>query len=109
MGLMPGSVKAAIKGKLERTGRFCLEISEALELVFDYEESRRSATNFVADHGICEAGSTPMEEAPAQEVSSACSYRVHQSTKPIKIFSPHSEFALCFHFSLYLFTFIPPI
>lgn len=71
MGLTPGSVKAALKGRLERTGRFCLEVSEALELVFDYEENRRSTRGFVADSGLREAGTTPMETTSVQEVSSA--------------------------------------
>lgn len=68
MGLTPGSVKAALKGKLERMGRFCMEVSEALELVFDYEENRRSNA-IVADSGPRDGGATPMEEAPALEVS----------------------------------------
>lgn len=72
MGLTPGSVKAALRGRLERTGRFCLEVSEALELVFDYEENKRSSRGFVADCGLREASTTQrMETAPVQEVSSA--------------------------------------
>ncbi|XP_050693069.1 baculoviral IAP repeat-containing protein 2-like [Eriocheir sinensis] len=69
MGLTPGSVKAALKGRLERTGRFCLEVSEALELVFDYEENKRSTRGFVADSGLREAATTPMETTSVQEAA----------------------------------------
>lgn len=62
-------MKAALRGKLERTGRFCMEVSEALQLVFDYEEKRRGTANMVADSGMREDGATPMDEAPVQEVS----------------------------------------
>lgn len=46
-----------------------MEVSEALELVFDYEENRRGNADMVADSGLQEDRATPMEEAPPQEVS----------------------------------------
>lgn len=63
MGLLPSSVKAALKAKLERTGRFCLEVTEALEVVFDYDESRRNTRS-----GLQRDGIVPMEDAPTPEV-----------------------------------------
>lgn len=63
MGLLASSVKAALKDKLERTGRFCLEVTEALELVFDYDENRRNAST----SGLQRDGVVPMESAPVPE------------------------------------------
>lgn len=66
MGLLPSSVKAALKAKLERTGRFCLEVTEALEVVFDYDESRRSSRA-----GLQRDCAVPMEDVPTPEVGPA--------------------------------------
>ncbi|KAG0717151.1 Baculoviral IAP repeat-containing protein 7-A [Chionoecetes opilio] len=64
MGLQPSSVKAGLKAKLEKTGRFCLEVTEALEVVFDYDESRRSAACIVAESSLVRDGVVAMEVAP---------------------------------------------
>lgn len=65
MGLLPSSVKAALKDKLERTGRFCLEVTEALEIVFDYDENRRSAsTSRMERDGVVSTEAAPEPETP---------------------------------------------
>lgn len=47
-----------------------MEVSKALELVYDYEENRRGSTStMVADSSIREEGVTPMAEPSLPEVS----------------------------------------
>lgn len=53
MGLSQVSVKEALKLRLEARGFICRTVTEALELVFDYEEDqrKRNAVNSVCHDG----------------------------------------------------------
>ncbi|XP_071546768.1 baculoviral IAP repeat-containing protein 7-like isoform X2 [Panulirus ornatus] len=54
MGLSQVSVKEALKLRLEARGAICRTVTEALELVFDYEEDqrKRNTTNSVCHDGL---------------------------------------------------------
>lgn len=41
MGLSPASMKGALKLRLEKSGVMCRTVTEAMELVFDFEEEQR--------------------------------------------------------------------
>ncbi|XP_042887357.1 baculoviral IAP repeat-containing protein 7-B-like isoform X2 [Penaeus japonicus] len=45
MGLSPASMKGALKQRVESTGVICRTVTEAMELVFDYEEEQRRNNN----------------------------------------------------------------
>ncbi|PYZ99355.1 baculoviral IAP repeat-containing protein 7 [Penaeus vannamei] len=60
MGLSPASMKGALKLRLESTGVMCRTVTEAMELVFDFEEEQRR--NNAAKHNSYDG--IPISEEP---------------------------------------------
>ena len=96
MGLSATSVKAALRDKLERTGRFCLEVTEALEVAFDYDEIRRqvsSGSGLQRDGVVARENVSIPEVYPASDITQVSYILLYLMIKTYLLFVRLSSFS----------------